>query len=660
MRKPTTKATSELFSHEEPPISGLGRRTAPDRREVSLRWLGGTFLTGITSTTLMGVALFAALDGKQLLATPPEVAQANTSSTRDIELEVGKEARLTTIVAPTIIEQPTDRRQMSVSTVTQVGDANVVRTRPFEHLRISLANASSVDENYPAFNPLGIFADNEDPVIQDSGLSGSAIYGANVETEAAIKIVDTWLPEDFADTRFVIDVNEAEQAVRESAALLTDGAVQVASLHFVDPLRFGIDDPALASIAASASPATIVPQNVTVTAGELIEDEPSYKEDIIEVRSDISIADALQSVDYDLTAPMTSALSTLLNSKEARPGQTFRLGLVKENNDENWWITRASVYEDNEHRLTIALNDQNQYVPAPEPVDRGVMARRINSTLPQVTARPVTGDLPSAYDAIYRGVLSYELPQDLAAQIVRMVAADVDFRSKIKPDDALELFYSVPEEGEAASANRDVLFVKARFNGTERRFYKFRTEDGAVDYYDEEGRSARQFMLRNPVPNGTFRSGYGMRRHPILKYSKMHNGVDWSAPHGTPIISPANGTVEKAGWAGGYGKQIVLRHANGYETSYSHQTRFAKGITPGARVRQGQVIGFIGTTGLSTGPHLHYEMKVNGQRVDPMRVRLPRGKELTGNALLEFKIERDRINSLLESGGNEQIAGIFN
>ncbi len=128
----------------------------------------------------------------------------------------------------------------------------------------------------------------------------------------------------------------------------------------------------------------------------------------------------------------------------------------------------------------------------------------------------------------------------------------------------------------------------------------------------------------------------------------MHTGVDWAAPIGTPIIAAGNGVIEKAGWAGGYGKQIIIRHANGYETSYNHQSAFAKGIEPGVHVRQGQTIGYLGQTGLATGPHLHYELIVNGTKVDPMRVRLPVGKVLKGDDLVAFKRERERIDDLLK------------
>ena len=181
-------------------------------------------------------------------------------------------------------------------------------------------------------------------------------------------------------------------------------------------------------------------------------------------------------------------------------------------------------------------------------------------------------------------------------------------------------------------------------------------QDGSTDYFDEDGRSAQQFLLRNPAAR-TENSApasvpAGIRSSAM---SRMHTGVDWSAAIGTPIIAAGNGVVEKAGWAGGYGKQIIIRHANGYETSYNHQSAFAKGIEPGVRVRQGQTIGFLGQTGLATGPHLHYELIVNGTKVDPMRVRLPVGKVLKGEDLVAFKRERGRIDDLLKQEDNDSL-----
>ena len=143
------------------------------------------------------------------------------------------------------------------------------------------------------------------------------------------------------------------------------------------------------------------------------------------------------------------------------------------------------------------------------------------------------------------------------------------------------------------------------------------------------------------------RSGFGSRRHPILGYTKMHTGVDWAAPMGTPIYASGNGTVEKAGWESGYGKYIRLKHNNGYETAYGHMTAFARGMDPGVKVRQGQVIGFVGSTGQSTGPHVHYEILVNSRFVDPMRIKLPRGRVLDGTILAAFEHERDRFDGMM-------------
>src|SRR6185312_838867 len=243
----------------------------------------------------------------------------------------------------------------------------------------------------------------------------------------------------------------------------------------------------------------------------------------------------------------------------------------------------------------------------------------------------------------------------MTKQLVKLLAPNVDFQSRLSPTDQIEVLFSQPDGDDQASDDSELLYVSSTFGGQTRNLYRFQMQDGESDYFDQDGRSAEQFLLRNPLPAGRFRSGFGARKHPILGYVRMHTGVDWAAPIGTPIIAAGNGVIEKAGWAGGYGKQIIIRHANGYETSYNHQSAFAKGIQVGVRVRQGQVIGYLGQTGLATGPHLHYELIVNGTKVDPMRVRLPVGKVLKGDDLVAFKKERERIDDLLKREDSDQL-----
>ncbi len=169
-----------------------------------------------------------------------------------------------------------------------------------------------------------------------------------------------------------------------------------------------------------------------------------------------------------------------------------------------------------------------------------------------------------------------------------------------------------------------------------------------VDYYDEQGNSAKKFLMRNPVKGGRYTSGFGDRRHPLLKYMRMHSGVDWAAPAGTPILAAGDGTVERVGREGGYGNYVRIRHANGFATAYGHMVRFAAGVEPGVTVKQGQIIGFVGSTGMSTGPHCHFEVLVNNSFVNPMTIQVPRGLQLTGRQLAEFQRERSRIEGLMQ------------
>ena len=247
---------------------------------------------------------------------------------------------------------------------------------------------------------------------------------------------------------------------------------------------------------------------------------------------------------------------------------------------------------------------------------------------------------------------------DMTGLLVKLLASSVDLQAQLKPTDTVEAFFSVKDEKGQATEESELLYVNAHFGDTTTRFYRFQDpEEGSIDYFDGEGKSIRQFLLRNPVPNGRMTSGFGMRRHPILGFSRMHTGTDWAAPRGTPIIASGNGVVESAGWSSGYGNQTIIRHANGYESSYNHQSAIAKGVKPGAKVTQGQVIGYVGSTGQSTGAHLHYELIVNDTKVDPMKIRLPGGKSLEGDNLASFKEERSRIDALLGGGGDpEEVA----
>ena len=256
------------------------------------------------------------------------------------------------------------------------------------------------------------------------------------------------------------------------------------------------------------------------------------------------------------------------------------------------------------------------------------------------------------YQSIYETALRNKVPAAVIEDMVRIYSYDVDFQRKVQPGNSFDVFFAGEDEGTANSEKTEVLYAALTVGGETKKYYRFLTpDDSVVDYYDETGKSAKKFLVRKPVNSAIMRSGFGGRRHPILGYTKMHTGVDWATPYGTPIFASGNGVIEKAGWEGGYGKYVRIKHNNGYETAYGHMSAFAKGMEPGKRVRQGQVIGFVGSTGMSTGAHVHYEILVNGRFVDPMRVKLPRGRSLEGAMMAGFEKERDRLDTQMNNRG---------
>ncbi|WP_313196251.1 M23 family metallopeptidase [Shinella zoogloeoides] len=634
----------------EPPILADGRK-APDRREISLRWLSGTFLTGITSSILMGVALFAALDGRQQLAIPAEAFAALITPKQTNK--TGETARRgERVLEPAIVAKPSDKKIMEISTMIHDGEKEVVRRQPFAHVKMALAANHATSEDYPRFDPLAIFSTNGKDAAPASRMG--TIYGSDVESEVALQ-TDAFPTGgsalDFADQ---MSIEEVEENVRTNGSVLTDGSTQVASLYYVDPQRFASDS---SDIDLMGLTARIVEENMSVsTFDTLTPGDTEYADDVIPVRRTADIDEIMTAAGYMKAQAddLSAYLADRLGSKQLVEGDVLRICVSQKGKEAS--IVRASVYSRGRHVMTAAIDDQGRFVSGAEPPVLDAVATAFDDD-----GRPtiIAGrDLPRVYDGIYRAALSYGMGQDMTAEIIRVLASNVDFQAQLRPTDSLEAFFSVTDESGAATEDSEILFLDARFGDTETRVYRFQDpEDGSVDYYDEDGKSIRQFLLRNPVPNGVFRSGFGMRRHPILGFSRMHTGVDWAAPRGTPIIAAGNGVVEKAGWdSGGYGNQTLIRHANGYVSSYNHQSAIAKGIKPGVKVRQGQVIGFVGTTGLSTGPHLHYELIVNGNKVDALKIRLPGGKSLEGKALAQFKTERKRIDDLLGHGNATEVA----
>lgn len=264
-------------------------------------------------------------------------------------------------------------------------------------------------------------------------------------------------------------------------------------------------------------------------------------------------------------------------------------------------------------------------------------AKKLKRSLARVAAR--------IDSSLYLAGQGQGLPANVLAELIRIYSWDVDFQRDIRQGDSFEVTYEElrDEDGKLVHTGT-VHFAALTLSGQRKPLYRFVTGEGNVDYFDDEGRGARKALMRTPIDGARLSSGFGKRRHPILGYTRMHRGVDFAAPRGTPIYAAGDGVISYAGRKGGYGNYIAIRHNGRYSTAYAHMKGFARGMGTGKRVRQGQVIGYVGTTGRSTGPHLHYEIMVDGGQVNPLRVRMPSGRNLKGEELDRFMAAKSQID----------------
>jgi murein DD-endopeptidase MepM/ murein hydrolase activator NlpD len=238
------------------------------------------------------------------------------------------------------------------------------------------------------------------------------------------------------------------------------------------------------------------------------------------------------------------------------------------------------------------------------------------------------------------------IPEYIVNEFTRVFSYDVDFQRQIQASDSFEVFFGAPLSG--SSSKRKVLhYAELNYNGITKAYYRFTSDDGQTDYYDESGRSASRSLLKTPISGARLTSGFGMRKHPLLGYTKMHAGVDFGAAWGTPIRAAGAGIVSLAGGNGSYGNTVIVQHTQKYKSLYAHMSRIAQGLRPGAHINQGQIIGYVGSTGRSTGPHLHYEVRINDRPVNPTTINATGGKQLAGADLRSFKMLKQRVQAMM-------------
>ena len=608
---------------------------SPDGASCRLKWLASTCLAGMVGVCLIGVAIYASMnmaDGSGMMSSIRRASLAALQPMRTATLANDgqsangqKEDRIQTTSAGFAT-----RHVIHDTVIERQGSREFITIKPYLRIIVGLATGVPGDaDKLPVFNPFKLYSDST-PVGSggEASLDAPQSVSVNVVDVAGGVVPESDGVELRADEVAQIIAEAAENfAYAEASA---DGTGAVGEAHLLQ---------------AAYRPEELGPHTTVIQKSEgdtsAADDDDGFDEDLLEnaktVTIDVSRGDTLPSLftkvdtEPDEARTVLEALAPIFKAEDLKSGQEVRFSLVPAPSDIGAMEPiKVSIYaKGGTHIATVQQNRQGDFVATTDG--------------DQLKAQP-TVTRATLYQSFYHAALAQHVSAETILKILRVQSYDVDFKQKVKPGDTFEAFFDADNDAEAV----ELLYTSMTIDGVQRKFYRFRTPDDVVDYYDEQGNSAKKFLMRNPVKGGRYTSGFGERRHPLLGVMRMHTGVDWAAPVGTPILAAGDGTVELVGGKGGYGNYVRIRHANGYSTAYGHMSRYAEGVAPGVSVKQGQVIGYVGSTGLSTGPHCHFEVLVNNNFVNPMTIAVPRGLQLTGRQLAEFQKERNRIETLMQ------------
>ena len=337
----------------------------------------------------------------------------------------------------------------------------------------------------------------------------------------------------------------------------------------------------------------------------------------------LSKAGASQKEIFDIS----KILGQYISLKKINTNQIFEILTDKKNGD----IIRLTVNLDNINSLHI-FKENKKFV-----------ANKIEKVLYKKTVL-AEGIIKSS---LFKAAQKEDIDAEVIVDFARIYGFEIDFQRDIRKNDIFQIVYDkyIDDDGELQK-NGEIIYAYMKNKGREIALYRFVDQRGIAGYYQTNGKSIEKALMKTPINGARLSSTFGMRKHPILGYNKMHRGTDFAAPKGTPIMASGSGVIEMSKWNGAYGKYIRIRHNSKYKTAYAHLSGYARGIKKGAKVRQGQIIGYVGSTGRSTGPHLHYEVLVNGKRKNSQRLKLPSGRTLRGEDREKFEISRIKIDVL--------------
>ncbi|RDI51272.1 M23 family metallopeptidase [Microvirga subterranea] len=647
-RREISRASSGIDLGHEPPLNPSGGDASEiDRRGVNVRWLGASVLTGVTGAVLIGASIYIALEGATTSANPPERAAlgpVRSGDDREHASSASRKADRLNLTENTVLARQSFKAPMTIRN----GDREAIKVRQFVRIATNLSlSTGTYATDIPPFNPMRLFADapqerppEPQPEVADADVS---VVRQDL-TPIAIEASAPALSDDDVLAMLEEDRRLSAEAGRQSAVPIPAQQMLSRTLKQPDGLGDALGYARIVDAPFSTIEVRVVPENVTSlpkvdqrAAGPLVEE----REIILKKGETLETALRSYGATPDQIQAITNALSARIKVAALGEGQRLRvliapgplLGDPRQ-------IVRVLVFGEKGIEAIAATNDRGLFVSVAPPEDRADS----RTAVAQEEEAEDDGRGVRLYESLYETAMKNDLPRQTVEELVRIFGYDLDFQRRVSPGDSFEIFFGSDDE----DGPPEVLYAALSVGGESRRVYRYQGDDGTVDFFDEAGRSLKKFLLRKPITDGILRSGFGSRNHPILGYTRPHTGVDWANRIGTPILAAGNGTVLKAQWdSGGYGRRVEIQHTNGYVTAYSHMSSFGKGIVAGTKVQQGQVIGYVGNTGLSTGPHLHYEVIINGSFVDPLKIRLPRGRELEGRGLAEFKRQREQVDELM-------------
>ena len=331
-----------------------------------------------------------------------------------------------------------------------------------------------------------------------------------------------------------------------------------------------------------------------------------------------------------------NTLSKKIDLNKLNTTQKFYFTIDQSNNSIKKFIFQLS----NKERLYLTKDDQA------ENFNQKILITKLN--------KKIIYQENIILQSLYKSAIDRKIPANTIIELARIYGFQVDFQRDIRKKDRFQIMYEAfIDENKKVIETGNILFANLILSGEDNSLYYF-DKEGSIGHYDKNGKSIKKALMKTPINGARLSSPFGMRKHPIDGFNKMHQGTDFAAPKGTPIMASGSGVIKKAGWCGGGGNCVVIRHNSIYQTIYAHMSKFANGIRKGVRVKQGQTIGFVGSTGKSTGPHLHYEVIINGKKVNSQTLKLPSGKVLKGEERKLFETKKIKLDVLK----SEKIIGL--